>query len=116
MTTPEERSDQLDERILRLASGAYIPSRRAIGMVGALIIVAFTAQFVLLWSSSRSNHDAITKQIPALEKTIADQQYVINQQAVPAIVYMLEHLREAGITPPSVLLGPQHPPFKKETP
>lgn len=38
--------------------------------------------------------------------------YVLNQQAAPAIVHMLKVLRAAGLQTPEVLLSPSEPPFK----
>lgn len=124
MTDAEDRSDALDRQLMVVPQTVARDMRRVfvtLCMIALIFAAAFTVQFVVLLGianeaseQSRRNYDAIVVQIPGLRKTIRDQQYVIDQQAVPSIVYLAEQLQTLGAQPPPLLLGPQHPTFAEQ--
>lgn len=140
MTTDQEiereedlvrRSNDLDEAVV--ATAAALPNRTtliglAIGasVAFALMGVAMIAMFVELRGLSASNNRLLEAQIPSLETTIdrrdatiksKDQQidaltFIVNKQAVPAIVWLSGRVEALGGGSPRILLGPDQPPFK----
>lgn len=64
-----------------------------------------------LESLARDTNHILNVEVQEKDAQIAAQQYIIEKQAVPAIVYMTRAMREGGLTPPDVLLHPNEPPF-----
>jgi hypothetical protein len=50
------------------------------------------------------------------EAQIASLNFVLNEQAIPAVVDLLAILEANGIKPPRVLLGPSQPPYEPQNP
>lgn len=120
--TPEERSDELDKRMVLVTSKELAGLRRLNIILWALIVFAslsFTAQFAILARLStdtkrlgESNNKILSSQIAGLEKgiqgrdkTIEDQAFVINQ-AVEAIKKLAGQVQELGGDPGTVTLQP----------
>lgn len=66
-----------------------------------------------------STNETVKVQVPGLRRQLRQEQkqntalmFVLNKQAVPAILEMARLLEEAGVKPPLVLLSPDKPPFK----
>lgn len=138
MTTVEERSDQLDQKLMVVPVRLARDVRRIFLILGAAILggaIAVTAMFLYLSSiaddarkQGELNHDAITVQIPGLKmqvqarerqvdeknEQLADADYVINQQLIPAVLAMASQLQEAGLEPPCVRATPTAATFAEQ--
>lgn len=131
----EERSDELDHKLAVFPQRVGDDVRHIFLLLVATIIggvLAVSSMFVYLAriaessrEQSRENQKVLTLQIPGLERQIRDREatieqlgarnaateYMLNKQAIPAIVYMIGQIEELGGRPPRVLLEPSEPPF-----
>lgn len=123
--TLEEKSEALDETI-----GLMVPDKLArnfrilMGVVLAAITlmgVALTLQFITLRNHQEEINSGITEQIPSLrnqlrvrDAEIRDLEHMLNEDAVPGIIKMLDQIRKLGGTPPEILIQP--PPRRPNDP
>lgn len=126
MTTIEERSDQLDERLRVLPTEEAVSLRLVavgLGLILILVLIGGTAQYLKLRELAQSNNRVLTTQIPGLKSqiarldvTISDQQSVIGQ-AVAAITMLCTKLEARGGDCGRIeLKPPTHPPPKGAAP
>ena len=83
-----------------------------------LLVVGGTVGFVgwRVDGVARQTNRIVKVEVQEKNVLIEQQQFVIEEQATPAIVYMLTTMQKAGLQPPLVLLNPNCPPFDpKET-
>lgn len=103
-------------------------------LITAIVVMAISVVVTFVYlvqitgtikQQSEDNFKAIGVQIPALRRQINDRErtiakleaekvtddYVLNKQAVPALVYLIKQVEELGGKPPPVLLNPEEPPF-----
>lgn len=114
------------QRILYLLVTAIVVMTISV-VVTFIYLVQITGE---IKQQSEDNFNAIGVQIPALrqqiqnrEKTIAKLEaekvtddYVLNKQAIPALVYLIEQVETLGGNPPPILLNPEEPPFAPKRP
>jgi hypothetical protein len=75
-------------------------------MLGALLVSLYRVETV-----ARDTNHILQVEVQEKDTHIEELNFVVNQQAVPAIIYMTREMRRAGLTPPEVLLSPSEPPF-----
>lgn len=122
-----ERSDEYDQQLH--AVGSWINRTHLLVVIAAaLATAAFLVMAVLLmWLElrhlSESNNRLLQDQIPAYQEEITDRdeeiqeltqqveglEYVLNRQALPAILQMSKQIEELGGKPPRVVLQPPSP-------
>lgn len=88
--------------------------------LGALVVMFFVGIVLLfmfreLRSITSSTNEIVKRENARLEKENEQLKFVIDRQAIPAIVFMAGEVQRLGGTPPRVLLGSQHPPFTPPT-
>lgn len=87
-------------------------------LLGALLFNLYAIRDTTLSTNRTVKRDIprLEARIAELDKTIEDQNYVLNEQAVPAIIDMAKILTANGIDPPQVLLSPSQPPYQSTNP
>lgn len=90
--------------------------RRFTVFMGVFLVLGLliaSAQFYLLGNIAVSNRQVLTSEIPILkeqisarDETIATQQRILTEQAIPAIVKLSNQVRSLGGTPDPVVLKP----------
>lgn len=84
-----------------------------------IVIVGLLFYAYRLETLAQNTNEIVKRDLVERDQTISALEFVLQQQAAPAIVYMQKELRAAGVTPPNVFLTPDEPPFKpppKENP
>lgn len=112
---PEDKSDALDDRIVAISAREYKQAnlRTALAVATlAFVIVGFVAMFATLHRIIESTNEAVRAEIPGLQeqirqrdKTISDQQYVI-EQAVEAIKKLAKQVQDLGGDPGQITISP----------
>lgn len=109
---PEEKSDQLDRQLIDYVKK---DSRRRlfINITLVFIIILSITQSVVLMRLASDNHKVLVSQLPGLEKqlsdrdkTIKDQQSVIDQ-AVVIILRLSAQVKSLGGDPGQITLKPE---------
>lgn len=114
MKSVEARSDELDEKIVALPAVSYKHEKIRTALITAIlvfVIIASINQFIVLRSITESTNLAVTSQIPGLQQqlksrdeTISDYKYVLEKQAIPAIIKLSEQVKSLGGEPGEVIL------------
>lgn len=102
------------QRILYLLITAIV-----IGFISVIVTFIYLVQITnATKQQSEDNYKVLTLQLPGLQRQIrkleeenAATEYVLNQQAVPAVIYLLRQVEMLGGKPPQILLNPEEPPF-----
>ena len=85
-----------------------VPSAIVILIIVGLI-VGFTAWRVETVASDTNR--LVREELREKDNIISQQQFILEEQATPAIIYMLNQMKAAGLDTPIVLLNPHCPPF-----
>lgn len=79
----------------------------------AYLIVAFALAFgaYRIETVTRSTNDVVKNELAQRDAQIKQLNFVLEQQAIPAITFMADEIDRLGGEPPKVLLTPTGPPF-----
>lgn len=112
----EDKSDELDARIVAISAKDYGRQRlRTILIMVTLVfvVVGFVSMFVVLHQITAKTNFIVSSQIPGLQaqirardKTISDQQYILEKEAIPAIVKLAKQVKDLGGDPGQIVLSP----------
>jgi hypothetical protein len=112
---PEQKSDRFDQKIVAIPAKelSKMRFRNALAVATlAFVIVGFISMFVILRGITRDTNYAVTSQIPGLQqqirardKTIRDQQSVI-EQAVEVITKLARQVQALGGDPGTITISP----------
>lgn len=92
-------------------------ARRHALLAGYLIMLAaLVVALARLEVVARDTNGVVKREVPRLEKQNAQATYMLNKQAVPAIVAMFAQIEALGGKPPKVLISPTEPPFAEQNP
>lgn len=93
----------------------------AIAVMAISVIITFVYLVQITGATkqqSEDNYKVLTLQLPGLQRQItkleaenAETDYVLNKQAVPAVIYLIKQVEALGGKPPQILLNPKEPPF-----
>lgn len=107
---PERKSDVFDKKLTELP-GNYT-RRTVVDSMLAVIILLNISLFVLVLHTASDTNQAVRAQIPGLkaqikarDKTIADQDYIINKEAVPQLIKLAEQVKSLGGDPGKIILS-----------
>lgn len=109
---PELKSDALDLDIAKYVKADY-SRRKLINLSLFIVVILNVFTLIGMIKLAVDTRDAIRVQIPGLkqqigvrDKTIRDQQSILEDQAIPAIIKLSNQVKSLGGEPGEVVLSP----------